>query len=314
MRTAGIFAAIALSLVSLRAHADSKAWTAARAGLPADTKLVIGLDVAALQKTELFAAYYPKLLEKAEAAKVIDTMKTSCKLDPLTAIQGIVVATAADQGEGAAYIAFAGVDKAKLSSCLQLAVQSAAKDAKDPKDAAVSIKHDGNITQVTRGATTTYVGWVGKDVLVVPFKAEDKQALVKWMGGKGAFARSDLGKSLARVKTSAALWGAGEATKELQPGMTATGGYGAVTFSKGNLDADVHAVMQTAAQATTMATEAKKQIDQARQGGMMPPAISGLLKAVTISAANDEVIVKANIAEKDLVGALALALGGMGGP
>ena len=310
MRTAGIFAAVAISFASVHARADtSKAWTAAKTGLPADAKIVIGIDLAAIQKTGLFATYYPKLLEKADVSKMISTMKGgACKVDPLTAVQGMVVAMSADQQDGAIYLAVSGLDRTKLSSCLQAAIQE-----KADKTAKVSLKQDGNITQVSDGKDTTFIGWAGKDVIVVSLHAQDKPSLVKWMGGKGTLAKSELGKSLGKLNTAATLWGAGEATKEVEPGVTVKGGYGAVTFAKGNLDADVHAVMASAAQAATMATSTKKQLDEAKQG-QLPPAIVTMLKAVTIAPANDEVVLKGSFVEKDLLGILAMTLGGLGGP
>lgn len=304
MRTAGIIA-VALSFVSLPARADSKAWTAAKAGLPAEARLVIGLDVATIQKTELFATFFPKFLEKTDATKVIDTMKTACKIDPLAVVQGLVFAVATDQEDGAAYIALSGIDKAKLSSCLQAAAQASDKAAK------ITLKQDGNITVVSDGKDSRFLGWVTKDVFVVSLHSNDKASLAKWMGGKGALARSEVGKMLAKVNTSAAMWGAGEAGKEVQPGITVKLGYGAVTFAKGNLDADVHAVMGDAGQAKTMASTTTKQLDEAKQAPLLPPAIGTVLKAVSVAAANDEVVIKASLLEKDLLGALAIALGNL---
>lgn len=309
MRTAGILAAVALSLASLHARAEpSKAWTAAKAGLPADAKIVIGVDLAAIQKTQLFATYYPKLLEKGDASQVIEKVKGSCKIDPLAAVRGVVVATSADQEDGAVYLSLSGIDKAKLSSCLQTAVQGMAE-----KDAKVTLKQDGNITQVSNGKDTAFLGWIGKDVIVVSLHAQDKPSLLKWMGGKGALAKSEVGKSIAKLNTAAAMWGAGEASKEIQPGVTVKGGYGTVTFAKGNLDADVHAVMSDATQATTMAASTKQQLDAAKQG-QLPKTIVTMLSAVSIAAANDEVVLKGSFVEQDLLSVLALAAGGFGGP
>jgi len=310
MRTVGILAAVALSFASLHARAEpSKAWTAAKAGLPADAKIVIGADLTAIQKTQLFATYFPKLLEKGDAGKVLDKVKASCKIDPLTAIQGVVVATTADQEDGAVYLAVAGLDKAKLSSCLVATVHDTAD-----KTAKVSLKQDGNITQVSDGKDhTAFLGWVGKDVIVVSLHGKDKTSLVKWMGGKGALAKSDVGKSIAKLNTAATIWGAGDVSQEIQPGVTVKGGYGTVTFSKGNLDADVHAVMTNAAQATTMATSTRKQLDEAKQGNL-PRTFVTMLGAVSVAAANDEVVLKGSFVEQDLLSVLALAAAGFGGP
>jgi hypothetical protein len=308
MRTVGFLVVAAFALAPLSAHADaSKAWAAAKANASGDAKLVIGVDFAAIQKTQLFATYYPKLRDKPEVAKVLDAMKANCKLDPLTAVQGVVVTMGADNDEGAVYLSLTGVDRPKLSTCLQQASQAADKTTK------VEIKQDGAVTQLTEASGTSFFGWVGKDVVVVATHGKDRAALQKWMGGKGALAKTDVGKRLAKVNTAAPLWGAGAGNKELQPGVTATGAYGAVTIANGNLDADLHGVMATAAQATTMASSAQKQLDAAKQGGALPPAIATMLKAVTISAAKDEVIVKANVVEKDLIGVIGMATA-MGGP
>ena len=308
MRTVGLLVAAALSFVPLHARADaSKVWTAAKANLPVEAKLVIGADFAAIQKTQLFATYYPKLRDKPEVARVLDSMKDSCKLDPLTTIQGVVVATSEDHEDGAVYLAITGVDRTKLSSCLQAAAQAADKTAK------VTIKQDGATTQLTEAAGTSYFGWIGKDIVVVATHGKDKAMLQKWMTGKGALASGSLGKTLAKVNTSAPLWGAGEGTKELQPGVTAKGAYGTVSFTNGNLSADLHGIMTDPAQATTMATAANKQLAEAKQGGALPAQIVTLLKAVTIAATKEEVVVKANVVEKDLMGVIAMA-SAMGGP
>jgi hypothetical protein len=312
MRIARILAAIAVSSVAIvalggSARADGKAWTAAKAGLPADTKLVVGIDVATVQKTQLFATYYPKLHDKPEAAKVLDAIKDGCKLDPVSVVQSLVVAAADDDQDGAIYVAVTGIDKAKLSSCLQATAKT------DDKGAKVAIKHTGNITEVTKGDETVYFGWVGKDVLVVPFRAKDKPALTRWMGGKGALAKSDVGKALAKINTSATVWGAGSGTKEIQPGVNAKGGYGTVNYAKGTLNADIHAVMETAEQASNMATTASQQLDQAKSGPL-PPEFVAMLKAITVTSDKDEVRIKANVAEKDVLGAVAFALSTLGGP
>jgi hypothetical protein len=300
MRIAGVLA-VALSFVSLHAHADNKAWSAAKVGLSANTKVVVGIDVAALRKTQLFATALPKLLEKAGATELFDTVKTVCKLDPVAITQSIVFA-ASDDDEGAAYIALGGIDKARLSTCLQLTSQKLAETDK------VTVKHDGNVTQVSDGKESFFVGWVGKDILVVALRPEDKAVLARWMGGKGALAKSSVGKRIAKVNTAAAVWGAGEVTQEVQPGVTAKAGYGAIALAKGTLDADLHAVLENAAQAATLASASKQQLDEAKQAIFMPPAVSAVLKTIAITTVNDEVVVKAIVAESDLVSALNLAI------
>jgi hypothetical protein len=307
MRAVGIFAAAALSLIALPARADTaKAWSAAKAGLPADAKVVFAVDFAALQKTQVFAQLWPKMLERFDAAKVLDAMKADCKLDPMAIVQGAVIAMADGQREGAAYVAVAGADKAALSGCLQREMEK-----HGDKNAKVTVKQDGNITQVTNGSDSMFLGWVSKDVVVVPITNNDKATVVKWMSGKGALGKTSVGKTLAKVNTSAALWGAGEGNDEFQPGVTVKGGYGSVSFVKGNVDANLHATAGSAAQAKTLAESTQSQLDGARKNPLLPPSLGLVLQAVTIANVNEEVVIKANVVEKDLVSALSLALGAL---
>jgi hypothetical protein len=320
MHAAGILAALALSTAALhgQARADAtRAWAAAKAGLPSDAKVVIGVDVAAVQKTQLFATFYPKLHDQPDVAKVLDAIKDGCKIDPLAVIQGIVFASSGERDDGAMYLAVSGIDRTRLASCLQTTAQAAAPHAEaadkpGDKPAKVTIKQAGNVTEVSRGGETGYFGWVGKDVLVVTFHATDKPSLVKWMGGKGALARSDLGKTLAKVNTAAAMWGAATGTKELQPGMTARGGYGAVSYAKGQLSADIHAVLESAAQAGSASMTANQQLTLIKATGQVPAEIAPVVQAITISADNDEVRIKASVAEKDVLGAVAFAIDNFG--
>jgi hypothetical protein len=326
MRIAGVVAVAVLSLVSLGgvgAHAQpakagkgrgaggagapGSAWSAARLGLPAEATLVAGIDVAALRKTEVFAVLYPKLLELSEVAEVVAAMKTTCKLD-LPAVVQSVVFSADDERDGALYVALAGVDKARLSSCLQQLAQKLDAAAK------VTVKHDGNVTTVSDGESSRFFGWVGKDVVVMPVRSDDKAALLKWVGGKGAFAKSKPGKSIAKVNPSAALWVVGDKTQEIQPGITMKGGYATVALARGKLDADVHAVLADAAQAQALASGTQRQLDEARGAPILPPAIATVLKAITIAAAGDEVAIKASVADADLASALGFAFTVMGGP
>jgi hypothetical protein len=307
MRAVGILVAAALSLAAPPARADTaKAWSAAKAGLPADAKVVFAIDFAALQKTQVFAQLWPKLLERFDAAKVLDAMKADCKLDPMAIVQGAVIAMADGQREGAAYVAVAGADKATLSGCLQREMEK-----HGDKSAKVTVKQDGNITQVTNGSDSMFLGWVSRDVLVVPLTNNDKATVMKWMSGKGALGKTPVGKTLAKVNTSAALWGAGEGNDEFQPGVTVKGGYGSVSFAKGNVDANLHATAGSAAQAKTMAESTQNQIDGARKNPLLPPSLGLMLQAVTITNVNEEVVIKANVVEKDLVSALSLALGAL---
>lgn len=303
MRTVGIFVAMAVSVAALSprvAGADTaRAWTAARAALPADATLVIGVDLAAIQKSELFAAVFPKLRARPGVGEMFDLLKDHCKLDPLAVVQSAVVAMADNHTDGAVYLAVTGVDRAGLAKCIEAVNQG--------NGAKVTVQQDGNLTQLTKDNAVSYAGWVGKDVIVMSLHPEDKPALVKWMGGKGAFARSGLSATLTKVNKAAALWSAGDVVKELEPGATAKTFYGAFTFAGGNLGADLHVVMQDAAQAAQVKKTTTDNIAAFKLKSHTP--LGGMMDKISVATSGNEVVVKATLVEKLLVGAIAPLLG-----
>ncbi len=306
MRMAGIVAAVALSLAAPRAHADtSKAWTAAKAGLPGDATLVVGIDVTVLLKTPLFSTLFSILLARPEFSNVqepLQAVKDTCKVDPLAAVQSAVVATSADRSDGAVYLAVTGVDKAKVADCLKRAGEADGGNK-------LSIKQDGNITQLTEGSKSWFLGWVGKDVIVVSSRFADKASLTKWMSGKGTLAKSTLGKRLAKVNMSALIWGARDGDHQLH-GITTKGFHGAVIYANGTFDAEIHVVPANVKDTTAIADGFNQEIARQNQGdAKIAAGMVALLKTVKVAVTNDEVVVKASIAERDLLNAVAIGPG-----
>ncbi|HEY4239375.1 MAG TPA: hypothetical protein VGM88_06140 [Kofleriaceae bacterium] len=305
MKKAGLLAATIVCLSSA-AFADTKAWTAAKAGLPADAKIVVGLDVAAISKTPIYSTLMPKLLKKPEFASAIEQIKTKCKIDALAAIQSIVVAMDATKEDGAIYVGVDGIDAATVASCA----------AKTDDKGKVTATTTGNITELTLAdktdKTTAYIGWAGKDVIVVPMKSGSKPALLKWMNGHGAFARSGASAAL-KTDTSAPIFGGGQVDTEIQPGVKMTAGYGKLTFAGGGLAADVHAIMTTAKSAADMAAMANTQLaDKKKSAGTdVPPAINNILNSIKVTSAGSEVVVNASVNKDDLTALLALAAMGI---
>jgi hypothetical protein len=83
--------------------------------LPADTSAVIGLDVARLRKTALWAKYKPRL-EKAFGPQLAD-IKAKCGFDPFDVITTITAGAKTDLGEDAV-IVVRGLDKDKTTACV----------------------------------------------------------------------------------------------------------------------------------------------------------------------------------------------------
>jgi hypothetical protein len=295
--------AIALCLVPVTAQADaSKAWAAAKANVPGTAALIVGLDIAALTKAPLFKMGFPVLLgQKPEIKATLELLQSTCQIDPLTAIDGFVVATDKDQKQGAAYIQFKGLDEAKIVSCLEAMFRS-----QGTKDAKITVTRSGAITQLSQGKDNLYVTWIGTDVVAMALEPKDKAQLQAWTGGKKSLATGAVGKLAAKVDTRAAFWVASAMEQEVEK-MKMKGGYGALALAKGTLAIDLHMVMPTAVDAKSVADKASAELAAKTNGPGLAPALKPVMEAVKITSAGTEVIVKAAIPEKDLlsiVGAL----------
>lgn len=297
-------AALALTVLApARAEADAgRAWAVARDNLPASASMVIGVDFTAITKSTLFGQLMPLALsQQADVRKGLDLVKASCKIDPFAVIQGLVIARDPDSGQGAVYVSLgAGLDQPKLMKCLEeIAKASGLKDAK------LSVKKTGAITELAMDKDKIYVSWIGSDVLVIPLDIRDRAQLEKWSGQKGALARSPVGKLLASANTRGTVWGASSQAKQLDPGINMKGAYGALTMAGGNLVIDLHVTMDSAKAATEAAAKATTQIAQV-SAGKAPPNVQAMLKQVSVKAVGAEVAIKATVPESELLGLMSM--------
>lgn len=285
-------AALALCTLSLRADADSaRAWAVAKDNLPANATTVIGADLTAITKSALFNQLMPLALTQADVKKPLDLVKAACKFDPLTAVHGAVIAFGEDRGSGVIFLSL-GVDQPKLMKCLE----DVAKASGD-KGAKVAAKKTGALTEIAIGADKLYVSWFGTDVVAVALRAEDKGALEKWIGGKGAFGKTAAGKHAASANTKAALWGATSNSTEPEPGMKIKGGHGALTITGGNLTIDLRAMLDSPKAATDAAAKATADLAKAVKGSDLPDAVKAIAKQTSIKAVGAELAMKTTVAE-----------------
>jgi hypothetical protein len=303
---ASVLAFSALSaLAPARAEADAaRAWAAAKDNLPAAASTVIVADLGAITKSALFGQLLPlALAQQADARKGLDLVKSTCKIDPLAAIQGLVIARDPDGGQGAVYLQLgAGLDQAKLTKCLEdIAKASGVKDAK------LAVKKTGAITEIATDKDKAYVSWIGNDVVVVPFDVRSRAQLEKWIGQKGALARSPVGKLLAAANTKGTVWGASSLTKQLDAGINMKGAHGALTVAGGNLALEMHVMLDSAKAATEAVAKANAQIAQV-QAGKLPPNVAAMLKQVSVKATGPEVTIKATVPENEVLSLMSLAM------
>jgi hypothetical protein len=294
-------AALAL-LPSIAVAGPSRAWNAAK-GVHPEMPIIAGIDVASAKSSETFKKFYPMLIEKKpEVQDVLDKLKKTCKFDPFTAINS-AVAVVDDQNDntGAFYIALTGWDAAKLGAC----AKKVAKGEK--KDLAVGPVKKGVQELTMKGESKKmYLGWIGKDVLVVATDPSDRALLDKVLTGKGG---GTTGGMAAKIDTGATVWMAVLKQQEIQKGITMKGLYGTVKIAKGTVDGDLHVVTGDEKQATSLVTAFNKEMPKIKSG--LPPAAQSLATSLKMSSAGAEVQATATSPEKDLLGLLGLLLGSM---
>lgn len=309
MRSSLLLLAAATAIAPLSAHADTKAWTAAKANLPADATIVFGMNFAPIAKSQLFTELFPKLVaSSADFKDFLDTAKSACNIDPVSAINSAVVASDSTKSQGVIYLGLNGLDQAKLASCADKVAKAKGKDDK------LSFKKDGNIVEVTSSKQnkTVYYGWVGSDVIVVS-KDADKAGLVRWMQGKG-FSGGALAKVAAKVDTNAAGWGVTTEGKQLQANLNMKGGFGTFDLKGGVVSVKGHMVTGSPTEATNAAAEGNKQLTQMKSSGQLPAMFNSLMKDLKITSEGADLVMSASAPEKDVLGMIqmAMAMGAFG--
>jgi hypothetical protein len=305
-----LLAALAFSFASLSsaafADAPGDAWDAAKKMLPGNAVWVGGMNVATIRGSTIFQQLYPKLLANAgEGKEGLEMVKTECKIDVMDAIQGLVVA-ADDANQVVLVISTKGLDKSKINDCAQKVAK------KEKKDLTVGAADGQGIVEYSvKGENDhAFIAYLPKGVMVIAPEGKDKAGLQKWLAGKGA--AGQLASGIGKVNTGAALWGVFGKAQELEPGMNMKVGYGQADLAAGNISCEIHLALGSAKEATDAVAKANKQLEDAKKGGNIPPALAGVVKSVKIQAVGDEFQVKAQMAEKEALSIIGMAMGGGG--
>jgi hypothetical protein len=294
------------SLLAGAAFADAPgdAWDAAKKMLPKNAIWVGGMNVATIRGSTIFQQLYPKLLASAgEGKDDMEMLKTECKIDVVDAIQGLVVA-ADDSNKPVVVVSTKGLDKNKVNDC------ATKVSKKKGKDLTIGAADSQNIVEysVKGESDHAFIAYLPKGVMVIAPEGKDKAGLQKWLKGEGA--AGQLAPGIAKVNTNAAIWGVYSKAQELEPGMNMKVGYGQADFAAGNISGEVHLQLGSAKEATDAVAKANKQLEDAKKSGNIPPALAGVVKSVKIQAQGDEFQVKAQMAEKEALSIIGMAMGG----
>lgn len=274
-------------VASLASHADANpasAWTAAKANLSGAPAFVGGVkvgDVAKLGTVKMLLS-----MSAPDVNKGLDQLQRVCGLDAWKTIEAIAWGLDADF-HGVAFIAVKGLDQAKLTTC----AEGLARDRGD-KDATATSTVDGAITTLVIGGETTYLRWIGKDVIAVATDPADRALLEKWTK-KGGLAKAKVGKLAAKADTKAMVWVASTLETEAGGGKVHHA-YGSIALRSGVLDGNVRVGFDSA-------TNAKAAADKLHDALAGDDGGKALLAKLSVAADGAEVVVKGKLTEAEVM-------------
>jgi hypothetical protein len=289
-----LLVAALLVVPSLATAGSSKAWTAAKK-VHADAPIIAGIDVKSAKDSEMFKKFFPILLEKKKEAKdVLDRLQKECAFDPFVAVNS-VVAVIDDKGgdnKGAFYIALnAGWNAKTVGECAQKIAKTEKKELKigATKKGIQELEMVGKNDKI-------YLGWIGKDVLVVATEPTDKTFVEAMMSGKGA---GETAKLAEKLDTASTIWMAVIKEQSIQKGIDMKALYGTVKLTKGNMATDARVVTGGKDQATNLVNAFNTELP--KMSGSLPPAAQLMVKNMKMKAAGAEVQATTNAPEKDVM-------------
>lgn len=282
-----------LTLASAPASAaPSRAWAAART-LDVDAPVLMGVDVKSFLRSASYKALLPRLLAKEPNAQVVmDRLKGACKIDAMASVNSMVAAVDdADESAGGFFIALSGLTSSKLATCVQ---KIAAADGKKLTVGPI----EGGIQQLAMAGDETklFVGWIGRDVLVIARDPSNREQLAKLLARKGA---TDGGRLAEKIDTGATVWMVVRKEQSVMEDVAMKAVYGTVKLAKGTASADLRVITGDAAQASSLSTLVGSQLPSVTSA--LPAAAARMVKSLRVTASGDEVKVTVSAPEKDLI-------------
>ncbi len=262
--------------------------------LPKDTGAVIGINVQRFKDSIAWAKLEP--LMKAQAGGEMDEIKTKCGIDPMTAIEQVVVAPDSSFSEENTLLLVSGnFEEAKVNECLQ-------KMAKEKENVDLQVEKKGALTVYKEAGKddAAYAAWLGKGSVLVSPGSRDGAFLEKVLGGKEKLsANKDLAALLDKVNKGATLWGAGTIPEGGADGMPfeqkPKAAYGSVDLTKA-LDAKIGLVFADEAAAKAAVTQLQGELDKAKAEPMM----GQYLKNLKVEASGADAIITLKMSEEEV--------------
>lgn len=298
MRIVSVVIVAVLGFLSAPAAADiAKVWTVAKDNLPANTRAIGAVDVAVAVKSPVYTALFNALMkEEKDFAMGYEMLKKTCKFDPAQVIEGLVAAGDPDGDSGVIMLQLS-IDRKASTACLESMMKAVGEK--------VTVKQDGIYTTVKMGGDTVYFAWPSPNVVAISVDPDKKASYDRWLGGKGALAKTTLAERIGKLDTKAIAWGACQFEKPLDdndlPILSATG---TVTIAKGSATGKLRASFKDAAAATKSVGMMKKELEGEMKRQKTPEALRKVLKSIKIATDGKDGTLEGTIVEADIAAAI----------
>lgn len=175
--------------------------------LPADSEIVIGVNLAQLQQSALYKQFLAKFMDKASGG--LAEFKANCGFDPLESVKSIamgmkgIAGAAGTVPDGA--IVIHGPDKAKVMACFNLDKAKAAAAAKGTE-----IKMDGDVALIKdKSGNTTAFMFVNDTTMLGVMGSKGNADGVKEAakGGSALKSSATFVDMYSKINTQDSVWG-----------------------------------------------------------------------------------------------------------
>jgi hypothetical protein len=234
--------------------------------LPADSEVVIGVNLKQMQGSPLWKSMVEPKLTKGEAQQKIAEFKTKCGYDPMTAVSSIAVGMKNVTDDGADVVAvIRGLDKGKTLDCIEKNKTEMTKDGGE-------LTRDGDtfVLKDSKGKQGAF-GFISDSTAVLVFGANGNPAGFKAVAAGGSSLKSSAPflEMYKKLKTSDSIWGLASGKVLEKAPIKATAAYGSFNMTDGiAVDGRVRfdspdSATQAAAMVNGQAKQATQYVDRA---------------------------------------------------
>ncbi len=258
---------------------------------PKESNMIAGINVSALRGTALWNKFAPMLQQ--QAGNDLKEFTATCGIDPLNAIDSIIVGGNVKDDKNMVIAVKGNLDKAKILEC--------AKKISAKENTNLKIEEDGQIVGFIEGDESMYLAWLDDGTIVTGPGAEGNKEWLKGVlsGGASVADNKDFMDLVNNTDSGSSLWFAMVPPADDNPfaamgGPAPTAMFASIDLSKGfKLDAGLR---------FAKADDAKMLADQANQmmGPMKAdPTFGKYLNKTSVSTSGNDMIVKVDLSQAE---------------